>query len=161
MTGERALDRLRARRRPAGPSRCTSIPHRQVADLPALDDAERDEFGRVYLDVLRRFDALFDVADALHRRPGTRRRSGTDRDLAATCTCELFSIRRAPDKLKYLAGSESGMGAFVNDVPPEQAAASLRDALRSDRAMTVSDAFVATYDRRTRRRRGRRPGGST
>ena len=35
-------------------------PHRQVPDIPALDDAERDAFGPLYLDVLRRFDALFD-----------------------------------------------------------------------------------------------------
>jgi UDPglucose--hexose-1-phosphate uridylyltransferase len=42
---------------------------------------------------------------------------------------QLFSFRRAPGKLKYLAGSESGMGAFINDITPERAAAMLRDAL--------------------------------
>jgi len=40
---------------------------------------------------------------------------------------ELFTIMRAPGKLKYLAGSESGMGAFANDVTPEAAAQRLRD----------------------------------
>ena len=40
---------------------------------------------------------------------------------------ELFTIRRAPGKLKYLAGSESGMGAFANDIRPETAAATLRE----------------------------------
>jgi UDPglucose--hexose-1-phosphate uridylyltransferase len=40
---------------------------------------------------------------------------------------ELFTIWRAPDKLKYLAGSESGMGAFANDVRPEAAAKRLRE----------------------------------
>jgi galactose-1-phosphate uridylyltransferase len=39
---------------------------------------------------------------------------------------ELFTIRRAPGKLKYLAGSESGMGAFANDIAPEAAARRLR-----------------------------------
>ncbi len=34
---------------------------------------------------------------------------------------ELFTIRRAPGKLKYLAGSESGMGGCANDVAPEAA----------------------------------------
>ncbi|HEY1320230.1 MAG TPA: galactose-1-phosphate uridylyltransferase, partial [Streptosporangiaceae bacterium] len=33
---------------------------------------------------------------------------------------------RAPGKLKYLAGSESGMGAFANDIAPEVAAGRLR-----------------------------------
>jgi UDPglucose--hexose-1-phosphate uridylyltransferase len=40
---------------------------------------------------------------------------------------ELFTIRRAPDMLKYLAGSESGMGAFATDVIPEKAAERLRE----------------------------------
>ena len=35
---------------------------------------------------------------------------------------ELFTVRRAPGKLKYLAGCESGMGAFANDIVPEAAA---------------------------------------
>jgi UDPglucose--hexose-1-phosphate uridylyltransferase len=39
---------------------------------------------------------------------------------------QLFSTRRTATKLKHLAGSESGMGVFVNDVRPEQAAEMLR-----------------------------------
>ena len=35
----------------------------------------------------------------------------------------MFSIRRAVGKIKYLAGSESAMGAFVNDITPEIAGA--------------------------------------
>ena len=55
----------------------------------------------------------------------------TGRDLSYL-HLQLFSIRRAPDKLKYLAGSESAMGAFINDVTPEQIAASLREAAADD-----------------------------
>ena len=40
---------------------------------------------------------------------------------------QITSIRRAPGKLKYLAGSESAMGAFIMDVKPEQSAQQLRD----------------------------------
>jgi UDPglucose--hexose-1-phosphate uridylyltransferase len=39
---------------------------------------------------------------------------------------QLFSIRRAESKLKYLAGSESGMGAFITDTNPEDVAEQLR-----------------------------------
>jgi len=39
---------------------------------------------------------------------------------------EVFSIRRDVGKLKFLAGSESAMGAFVNDITPEVAAQRLR-----------------------------------
>ena len=101
-------------------------PHRQVPDLPALSAAERDAFGPLYLDVLRRFDALFDkpmpYISAWHQAV-----VGTGRELGYL-HLQLFSIRRAADKLKYLAGSESAMGVFVNDVVPEKAAELLRDA---------------------------------
>jgi galactose-1-phosphate uridylyltransferase len=39
---------------------------------------------------------------------------------------QVFSFRRAPGKLKYLAGSESGMGAFITDTNPEDVAEQLR-----------------------------------
>lgn len=100
-------------------------PNRQVPDLPALSDRERDELARIYLDVLHRLDALYDspipYIAAWHQAPVR-----IDRDLAYL-HLEVFSVRRAAGKLKYLAGSESGMGAFINDVTPEQAAQLLRD----------------------------------
>ncbi|HCU78695.1 MAG TPA: galactose-1-phosphate uridylyltransferase, partial [Microbacterium sp.] len=40
---------------------------------------------------------------------------------------EITSPRRAADKLKFLAGSEAAMGAWIGDIPPEDAAARLRD----------------------------------
>ena len=40
----------------------------------------------------------------------------------------VFSIRQAPGKLKYLAGTESGMGVWINDITPEEAAQELREA---------------------------------
>jgi UDPglucose--hexose-1-phosphate uridylyltransferase len=45
---------------------------------------------------------------------------------------EVLSPRRAADKLKYLAGSESVAGAFINDVSPEHAADILRAAIAHD-----------------------------
>ncbi|MFM8241071.1 MAG: galactose-1-phosphate uridylyltransferase, partial [Actinomycetota bacterium] len=42
---------------------------------------------------------------------------------------EVFSTRRAPDRLKYLAGSESAAGVWINDIRPEDSAATLRGAL--------------------------------
>ncbi|GAB3139683.1 galactose-1-phosphate uridylyltransferase [Micromonospora sonneratiae] len=102
-------------------------PHRPVPDIPALDEAERDAFGPIYLDLLRRFDALFDqpmpYVSAWHQAPVR----DVDRELGHL-HLQLFSIRRAADRLKYLAGSESAMGVFINDVPPERAAELLRRA---------------------------------
>jgi len=101
-------------------------PHRQVPDLPSLTEVERAELAEAYLDVLRRMEAVFDdtlpYVAAWHQAPVR-----IDRDLAYL-HLQVFSIRRAPGKLKYLAGSESAMGAFLNDISPETAAKMLRDA---------------------------------
>jgi UDPglucose--hexose-1-phosphate uridylyltransferase len=103
-------------------------PHRQLPDLTALSDVERDSFAPLYLDLLGRLDRLFDAPlpyiSGWHQAPVR-----VDRDLAYL-HLQLFSIRRAAGKLKYLAGSESAMGAFVNDVAPEEAAQLIRDAGR-------------------------------
>ena len=53
-------------------------PHRRVPDLPALPEAARAEFPRVYLELLRRLDRIFGAGeepDPVRLRPGTRRRS--------------------------------------------------------------------------------------
>ncbi len=95
-------------------------PSRRVPDLASLDEAASAEFCELYLDLLRRFDRLLDAPapyiSAWHQAP-VRHGAG---DFALHL--ELFTVRRAPGKLKYLAGSESGMGAFANDVSPEAAA---------------------------------------
>jgi UDPglucose--hexose-1-phosphate uridylyltransferase len=99
-----------------------------VPDLPALDAAARDSFGRFYLDVLRRFDALFDqpvpYIAAWHQAPVG------DQDMRGQFGAHLqvLSVRRAANKLKYLAGTESGMGVWINDIVPEEAALRLREA---------------------------------
>jgi UDPglucose--hexose-1-phosphate uridylyltransferase len=100
-------------------------PHRPALDIPDLSGEERDAFGPLYLDVLRRFDLLFGkpmpYISAWHQAV-----VGEGRDLGYL-HLQLFSIRRAADKLKFLAGSESAMGFFVNDIVPETAARMLRE----------------------------------
>ena len=41
---------------------------------------------------------------------------------------QLTSPRRAANRLKYLAGSEAAMGAWIGDIVPEMAAERLRKA---------------------------------
>lgn len=100
------------------------VPHRQRADLAELTDAERDDFAVTYLEVLRRLDGLYGrplpYIAAWHQAPVR-----TGRDLS-WLHLEVFSVLRSVDKLKYLAGSESGMGVWINDVTPEQMAGRLR-----------------------------------
>ncbi|HEY2041867.1 MAG TPA: galactose-1-phosphate uridylyltransferase [Jatrophihabitans sp.] len=100
------------------------VANRHVADLPALRPEERDDLAGIYLDVLRRFDGLFDdpapYIASWHQAPLREFRDSWH--LGA----EIFTIQRAPGKLKYLAGSESGAAVWVNDISPEVAAARLR-----------------------------------
>ncbi|MFJ8350628.1 galactose-1-phosphate uridylyltransferase [Streptomyces sp. NPDC094153] len=110
-------------------------PRRRVPDLRGLDEATRAEFPGIYLDLLRRFDRLFGEGDpptpyvaAWHQAPfgALDEFDGVTRDDFAL-HLELFTIRRTSGKLKFLAGSESGMNVFINDVPPERAAQRLRE----------------------------------
>jgi UDPglucose--hexose-1-phosphate uridylyltransferase len=104
------------------------FPAARVPDLPALGEEARDAFGPLYLDVLRRFDGLFGKPapyiaawfQAPVRDPEARGQFAVH--------LQVLSVRRAPDKLKYLAGTESGMGEWINDIVPEEAAQWLREA---------------------------------
>ena len=99
-------------------------PHRQYPDLAALPEEFTAAFAPLYLSVLRRLDAVFDApipyVSGWHQAPVSQ-----GRDLA-WLHLELHSVRRDVGKLKYLAGSEAAMGAFVNDVVPEAAARIIR-----------------------------------
>ena len=100
------------------------LPHRQVPDLAALEAAERDELAPIYLRLLRGIDLLYDTPTpyiaAWHQAPV---RLGRD---TVRLRLEITSPRRAADKVKFLAGSEAAMGAFINDTVPEEVAESLR-----------------------------------
>jgi len=104
------------------------FPAERVADIPALSDQARSAFCDLYLDVLRRLDALFGVPlpyiAAWHQAP-TRDESARHE---FGLHLQVLSVRRAPGRLKYLAGTESGMGVWINDVLPEEAALRLREA---------------------------------
>jgi len=104
------------------------FPARRVPDLPSLGEAAHDGFGELYLDVLRRFDALFGSPPpyiaAWYQAPAGGAAASSEFGLHL----RVMSVRRAPGKLKYLAGTESGMGVWINDVVPETAAQRLREA---------------------------------
>ncbi|MFF0163201.1 galactose-1-phosphate uridylyltransferase [Streptomyces sp. NPDC005263] len=120
-------------------------PKRRVPDLLGLDEEARTEFPKVYLELLRRFDRIFDSGQeegagesatpyiaAWHQAPfgALEEFEGVSRDDFAL-HLELFTIRRTSGKLKFLAGSESGMNVFINDIRPEAAAQRLREVASS------------------------------
>jgi UDPglucose--hexose-1-phosphate uridylyltransferase len=100
-------------------------PNRFVHNLIDLTDDELDDFARIYLDVLQRFDRMYSrplpYISALHQY------ADTDALRDGYFHVELMSIRRSAGALKYLAASESAMDAFITDVVPEAVAERLRD----------------------------------
>ncbi|WP_372408140.1 galactose-1-phosphate uridylyltransferase [Streptomyces luteireticuli] len=105
-------------------------PRRRVPDLTALGAAARAELPGLQRELLRRFDRLFGpgapptpYVSGWHQAP-VRHPLRAEYGLHL----EVFTVRRTPGKLKFLAGSESGMNVFINDVPPEAAAERLREA---------------------------------
>jgi UDPglucose--hexose-1-phosphate uridylyltransferase len=99
-------------------------PNRAVHVLADLTSTERDDFAEIYLHVLDRIDRLYGVPvpymAAWYQAPSEADPQHTYLHLRFT------SPRRSADKLKFLAGSESAMGVFVNDVAPEEIAHRLR-----------------------------------
>ena len=103
------------------------LPHRPVPDLAATSREERAEIAVFYRRVLRALDRLYDTPTpyiaAWHQAPV---HAGRDE---VRLMLQVTSPRRAADKLKFTAGSETGMGAFIGDIEPEAGAARLREAL--------------------------------
>jgi UDPglucose--hexose-1-phosphate uridylyltransferase len=114
------------------------LPLRHVPDFAGTTDEERDELAVLYLRLLRGVDALYPTPTpyiaAWHQAP-----VGVARD-SVRLMLQLTSPRRAENRLKYLAGSESAMGAWIGDVVPETAAAGLRDAIARADALTEEQA---------------------
>ena len=100
-------------------------PRVSVADLSELTPEVADAYPAIAKEVLQRLDGVFDIPMAYiaawHQAPV---REGRD---LLRLHWQITSVRRAPGKLKYLAGSESSMGAFIMDLRPEQSAAQLRE----------------------------------
>ena len=104
---------------------------RHAASLLDLTDPERASLADLLLAVVRAYDALFGFSMpyvmSMHQAPTDDGRWQPISHLHI----EFTPPYRTPTKLKYLAGSELGAGAFLNDAEPEQTAAQLRAAAAS------------------------------
>jgi UDPglucose--hexose-1-phosphate uridylyltransferase len=109
-------------------------PRRDVLDLPGLSDTERDDLAEALPTLFTRLDRFFvDDDGAPIRLPyiaGWHQAViGEGRELGRL-HLQVLSVLRAPGKLKYLAGVESGMAAWISDTTPERIAARLQELAR-------------------------------
>ena len=105
-----------------------ALPKRHVQDLSELSVEEASDLADFYKRLLQGLDSLYPTPTpyiaAWHQAPKIQNRDWLRLML------QITSPRRAEDKLKYLAGSESAMGAFVGDIAPEETAARLREVIK-------------------------------
>ena len=99
-------------------------PKKRVPDFAELNDEQAAALPSITKEVLSRLDGVYGIPmpymASWHQAPVALGRDLLGLHWQITC------VRRTPDKLKYLAGSESGMGAFVMDMAPEQSAEQLK-----------------------------------
>jgi UDPglucose--hexose-1-phosphate uridylyltransferase len=98
---------------------------------PSLLDLTPDEragLGSMIRDVQAAYDALWGFDMPYTMSMHQRATDGEDR-AGEHLHVEFMPPYRTKDKLKYLAGVETGAGTFINDTAPEEKAAELRDAL--------------------------------
>jgi UDPglucose--hexose-1-phosphate uridylyltransferase len=102
------------------------VAHRHAPSLLDLTDPERDALAEMLIEVQRRYDGLFGFplpyVMAMHQAPT----DDGEWQAVSHLHIEFTPVHRTADRLKYLAGSELGAGAFLNDVAPEAAAEALR-----------------------------------
>lgn len=101
-------------------------PRRHLGALTDLTDDEALGFARALRGLLERYDRLFGFplpyVMGMHARPVGRGHAYHHFHV------EFYPPNRTADKLKYLAGSELGAGAFILDARAEDTAVRLRDA---------------------------------
>lgn len=113
---------------PVFPYAARLVPDDPVPNLPSLGDEGRHGLAALLVDVLARFDRLFDAETPymlwIHQRPF----DGNEWP-GARLHVEIVTPWRAPGVLRYVAAGELGSGVYFNPVAPAAAAQSLRDAL--------------------------------
>jgi UDPglucose--hexose-1-phosphate uridylyltransferase len=100
-------------------------PIHAVGSLAAMPDEVRDDLARTLKTVLLKYDGLwkapFPYVMAIHQAPT----DGMPHP-EAHMHFEFYPPLRKPGRLKYLAGTEIGMGTFAADTLPEEKAGEIR-----------------------------------
>jgi UDPglucose--hexose-1-phosphate uridylyltransferase len=99
---------------------------RHFQALSDMEDREQRDLASMLKMILVAYDQLFNLSFpymmVLHGRPS----DGADYDYYHF-HIEFYPPLRTATKLKYLAGSETGAGMFINDTLAEEKAAELRE----------------------------------
>ncbi|MDH7601542.1 MAG: galactose-1-phosphate uridylyltransferase [Armatimonadota bacterium] len=113
------------------------FPKRHHQTMLTLDDNERCDLAGILKAVLLKYDNLWGISMPymmiMHQAPTDGRDYGYYH-----YHIEFHPPHRTKDKLKYLAGCETGAGTYIVDALPEETAAKLREAEPS----TMNNTFL-------------------
>jgi len=109
------------------------VMRRHRASLLECEPEELRQLADALQTLARGYDALFDrpfpYVMAVHQAPTVAPTRPTAAARQGHLHVEFYPPLRTAEKLKYLAGSEQGAGAFISDTLPEESAAKLREAI--------------------------------
>jgi UDPglucose--hexose-1-phosphate uridylyltransferase len=98
---------------------------RHAQSLLDMSEPEREELARVIKAVRMKYDNLWNFSIPLMMIVRQRPANGDHPYFHSHV--EFYPIQRSREKIKYLAGVESGTGLFLNDTVAEEKAAELRE----------------------------------
>jgi UDPglucose--hexose-1-phosphate uridylyltransferase len=117
------------------PSEMAIYARRHTAALPGLSEAEVTDLAEIIKIVRMKYDALYNTPMPLMmilRHPPVK-----GEHPYCHFHIDLYPIQRSANKIKYIAGVESGAGTFLNDTVAEEEAEKLRG-LKPDQ-LTAAD----------------------
>ena len=104
------------------------VPKRHVSNIGQFTEEETKAFAQIHRNIITRFDNLYQMSfpniTMLQNAPCDEHPDNEHFHFHV----EFYPPLRSPDKLKYLAGFESGGGNIINPVKPAIAAEKLRNA---------------------------------
>ena len=104
------------------------VPRRHVSQITDLNGEEMKALSEIFRNTIRRFDNLYGISFpniTMHQNGPC---DGIEDSKIFHYHIEFYPPMRSPDKLKYLAGFESGGGNIINPVNPGEAASLMRNA---------------------------------
>ncbi|MDU0479331.1 galactose-1-phosphate uridylyltransferase [Staphylococcus chromogenes] len=110
------------------PLEAVVMPNRHVADFTELDEAEKQELAELLKRLYGAVDKFFPGIDRTPYIAGWTQ-APVDKQLRryGRLHLQLFSLMRSPNRMKFLAGSESAQGVWINDTTPERIAARFKE----------------------------------
>ncbi|KXB53424.1 UTP--hexose-1-phosphate uridylyltransferase [Corynebacterium sp. CMW7794] len=107
------------------------MPNVHVPNFAELSEAQRDDLAVVLKKLYTAVDQFFEGVEKTPYIAGWNQAPTDDSD-AVRMHLQLFSLMRSPNRMKFLAGSESSQAVWINDTTPERIAEKFKELWNDD-----------------------------